>query len=556
MTTPTEPILPARVMLPPALVARLPQPAWAERLREGWQQLLSHYGVPGRAEVTLVGGEGPRPVWVTIGEVACPYPGEVLEQAQAWVMGGSAGGDLAEVGSEDSAEILHLACLAILQRQPARWLIPDTTAHYQARLLNLLEPADLPAPEALQRLLAFLLNWHIPIGDVAAVAQTLRAHPPAETDAVTLREALFQQLRPHPLAIEVNLDTLRALTFDANAGDKPFALLRDALFYELGLRLPDVRWLPTPDLPDGAFRFRLNALTTLPYTGIPPGHIFVNATPDQLPDLPAQPARHPAGLYPGAFLPESYRLLVTAQGLTAYTPLGYLILALNQQVRALAGSWLDQTVCQRDWDKLRANYPTLIDAALQRWTPALITHTARLLLAEGLSIRNWRHILQALLDFDVIVTDPVQLIVLDPRLPLAAAEALPQAASAVNLAAYTRTSLKTYITHKLSGGTSTLNVHLLETELEQMLVNQAGLDWETHLARVEATLGDAFRAAVRETLDDPTPPLPAILTSVDVRPVVRDLLAAEWPDLPIISYNDLDPAANLYTLSRIALSAR
>jgi type III secretion protein V len=44
---------------------------------------------------------------------------------------------------------------------------------------------------------------------------------------------------------------------------------------------------------------------------------------------------------------------------------------------------------------------------------------------------------------------------------------------------------------------------------------------------------------------------PSILTTQDVRPAVRRMLALRFPELPVLSYQDLSPELNIQALARI-----
>lgn len=551
-----DPALRLNVNLPPRLVRRL-SPTWTDQLRQATQLLLGSYGVPAEAEVTLSTRPAPLLLSLTLDGDACPYPPEVVDHAWAWVRHDLAAMDslpqLEELPDEDLAAILHFACLEILKIRPGRWFTPAVAARYAEQLAGLLgraaAPAAAPAADALQPTLSWLLNWHIPISAQAVVAEVWQGGG----EPIAQRETLFSRLRPPDLRIAVNLTTLRQLSFDDTLDAAPFGLLRDGLFYEFGLRLPAIRWEVAPELPDGAFRFGLNALDCLPQPGLPAGMLFTSLTPEQLADLDARPARHPLTGRRAALLPATQRATSTARGHSLWGPLGYLILALSRQVRRCAGALFDQAAYELAARQLQSVYPALLQAVAQRWSPPEITQVARLLLAEGLSVRNWRHIWQVLLDYDVVLADPAALIILDERLPIAAEAAMRQFADPVNLTAYVRSTFKTYLTHKLTGGSFNLSVHLLDPDIEAQLAPVDGRPWESRWASAEATLGAPLRQAVRRTLSGITSPLPAILTSIGVRPTVQALLAPEWPELPVISYSDLDPNINLYPADRIYL---
>jgi len=55
----------------------------------------------------------------------------------------------------------------------------------------------------------------------------------------------------------------------------------------------------------------------------------------------------------------------------------------------------------------------------------------------------------------------------------------------------------------------------------------------------------------------PTPPggqPPVLLTAIDIRRFVRKLIEGEFPDLPVVSYQEIVPEIRIQPLGRIQLS--
>jgi type III secretion protein V len=102
-----------------------------------------------------------------------------------------------------------------------------------------------------------------------------------------------------------------------------------------------------------------------------------------------------------------------------------------------------------------------------------------------------------------------------------------------------------------------LIVYLLDPEIERMLsphpVLGTGEQRRTELA-------ESARDKILEALRDEVGayPLsasaPVILTTIDVRPALRDLIAHEFPRLPVLAYQELSPEMNIQPIARISLN--
>jgi type III secretion protein V len=149
----------------------------------------------------------------------------------------------------------------------------------------------------------------------------------------------------------------------------------------------------------------------------------------------------------------------------------------------------------------------------------------RRLVAEGVSIRNLRDILEALSEAGQREKDPAA------------------------LAEFARVALRRQISHQVAPD-GRLAAVLLEPSLEALLrqavrVNNgvAQLALEPEAARA---LSEAITASVRQHRPA------AVLTAIDIRAHLRKLIEADCFDTPVLSYHDLVPTLRLEVLDRIA----
>jgi type III secretion protein V len=169
--------------------------------------------------------------------------------------------------------------------------------------------------------------------------------------------------------------------------------------------------------------------------------------------------------------------------------------------------------------------PDIVKEVLRALPLQRVAEVLRRLVAESVSIRNLRDILEAL------------------------AEISQREKDLQTVAEFTRVALRRQISHQVAPD-GRLQAVMLQPQLEELLrqsVRTAGgasqLALEPEAAR---TICDAIVRSVRDHR-----PI-ALLTSIDVRYHVRKLIEADCFDLPVLSYHELMPTLQLDVVDRIA----
>src|SRR5262249_13168416 len=127
--------------------------------------------------------------------------------------------------------------------------------------------------------------------------------------------------------------------FDESLKDS-FQFLEDGLFVELGLRLPELVWVPSPDVSEGMIVVRINNRLGLPTLGVQPAELLVNTTLSDLAqrNIPVErPLANPATGYKQAVVADTHKESLEQQGFTTWTPTGLVILILASEIRRAAG---------------------------------------------------------------------------------------------------------------------------------------------------------------------------------------------------------------------------
>ena len=256
----------------------------------------------------------------------------------------------------------------------------------------------------------------------------------------------------------------------------------------------------------------------------------------------------------------STKQAVEGAGLTTWDAVGYVIFSVAAEIRRCAHRLLSSADAEHLLAQLETVSPELIRASVSfaRYPLEDLTRVLRALLEEGLSIRNLSAIAEQLLEYEAITVDAIQYIVFDPRLAMLEPAPRGSANYWLNYLEHVRSGLKYYITNKYynySRGPGTLLVYLLDPAIETQM---AGWGIERHSgARRSASAEDerdAIRAAIRaDARSAAGETRPIILTNSVVRRTVRDLIADELPDLPVVAYSELQPDINIKPVSRISL---
>lgn len=342
---------------------------------------------------------------------------------------------------------------------------------------------------------------------------------------------------------------------DEQSTEETLSLMRDGLFYELGIILPEVRIEIDNSLKPNEFRFRLNAVEYSIHEGLGPGEFLVNDVKERLKLLgvEARPVKNPANDDDCAIVSGTEETINRCRdvGLITWGPLGFMVLALSAEIRRNAAQFLTFKTTQFIVESLRAAFPELVEATMRRFSVEQCWLILKDLLEEEISIRDLRSIFESMLSVNGTTdADQDRYILFIPHaeglFPAAAGKSVSNLTSS-DYSSYVRTSLRRYISHKYTRGASTLTVYLLDREIEKRIGN---IDAQP----LTAAEHEEFKKAVRQEVDSlpPTAKTPVVLTIMGIRKTVRNLIKADFPNLAVLSYTDLSPDMNIQPIARIS----
>lgn len=357
--------------------------------------------------------------------------------------------------------------------------------------------------------------------------------------AQKMQEGQSQQMLPvvTPIALEVAADLI-PLVEDSGSGSKFLGemvpMMRDGLFYELGVRFPGIRVRGNEtDMPPGSYLIMINEIPLVMGT-VSLNKVLVNDTAERLRllNIEGESATNPANGNECAWIDAEYREVAEQAGLTTWDAAGYIVLHLSSVLRKNAAEFVGIQEVMNMLEQLEQAFPALVKETVPKVvSPFQLTDILRRLVEEEISIRDLRSILQSLAEWGQVEHDTVM------------------------LTEYVRSALKRYISHKYTRGQNTLIVYLLDPQIEETVRSSIQHTSSGSYLALEPEITQEILSAVRTEVGSlpPTAQNPVILTTMEIRRYFRKLVELEFPHLAVLSYQELSPDMNIQPIARISL---
>ncbi len=339
-----------------------------------------------------------------------------------------------------------------------------------------------------------------------------------------------------PVILEVGnklSDMIRKDKDGAKFIEKMIPRMRAALYQDLGVRFPGVHVrTEAPSIDAEDYVIMLNEVPLM-RGKILTGSVLTNETEDNLRhyNIPSTSTKNLMN-QPSFWVDVKYKAILDKAGIKYWETLDVMILHLSYFYRQYASEFIGIQEVRGILEFIEKSFPDLIKEVTRLVPLQKLTEIFRRLVQEQISIKDLRTILEALSEWAQTEKDTVL------------------------LTEYVRSSLKRYVSYKYSKGQSVLSVYLLDPEIEDMV---RGAIKQTSAGSYLALDPDSVQLilqAIRSTVA-PTPPggqEPLILTAIDVRRFVRKLIEGEFPDIAVISYQEVVPEIRIQPLGRIQLS--
>ncbi|MCP5509071.1 MAG: type III secretion system export apparatus subunit SctV [Chlamydiales bacterium] len=308
--------------------------------------------------------------------------------------------------------------------------------------------------------------------------------------------------------------------------------MRAALYQDLGVRFPGVHVrTESPTLEEDEYTIFLNEVPIV-RGKILKGYLLTNEIEENLRryNLPFTSSKNTIG-QASLWVEVKYEEILKKSGIKYWNPLEVMILHLSHFFRHNAAEFLGIQEARGILEFVEKSYPDLTKEVTRLVPLQKLTEIFRRLVQEQVSIKDLRTIMESLSEWAQTEKDTVL------------------------LTEYVRSSLKRYISYKYSLGQSTLSVYMLDPEIEDMV---RGAIKQTSAGSYLALDPDAVQlisTAMRQVIT-PTPPEgqpPVIITNMDVRRFVRKLIEGDFPELPVLSYQEIVSEIRIQPLGRVQL---
>jgi type III secretion protein V len=294
--------------------------------------------------------------------------------------------------------------------------------------------------------------------------------------------------------------------------------VRERLFMELGVRIPGFRVRTGAPLPSKGWALSIDEVPAGRGV-VPNGNLFVLASPAELANHGVQGAE--AVEQPGgktiSRVDEAMRPQLEALGVPLRLPRELIAEQVALQLRKRAPSFLGVQEVQTALATLEQHAPALVKEALQKVPLPLMTDVLKRLLQEQVSIRNLRAILDALV-------------------------APTTEGDATQLAERCRSALARQISFQYAPN-GPLYAYLVDPAVEETL-RQAGPTAAIDPMEAGAILEGVKRVAKQGKA--------VLLSSPDVRRMLRRLVEGTFPEVAVLTFTELDPELQVRPVGRLA----
>jgi type III secretion protein V len=307
---------------------------------------------------------------------------------------------------------------------------------------------------------------------------------------------------------------------------------RSSLFNDLGVQAPEMGYRQDARLAPYHFSVDLDGVP------VSEGDLEANSVliENNIADLEILKIPYKIGHdipeFPRAILVEDqHEEVLSKSGIHYYGLPGILGICLSRVLERYATQFVGIQETRQLLAPIETEYPDLVKEAQKVLTLQKVNEILRRLLAEKISIGNMRPILEALVEWAHREDDVVL------------------------LTEYVRGALARHICFRCADRNRVIAAYLLERQLEEAIRASIRPTSVGAYLTVSEDIAHLIVEQIWHSLQMTSPGFqPVILTSMDVRRHVRNLLIRNGIDIPVLSYQELAPEFSVQTLGTILTS--
>ncbi|OXS78565.1 flagellar biosynthesis protein FlhA [Domibacillus enclensis] len=345
-----------------------------------------------------------------------------------------------------------------------------------------------------------------------------------ETEELKSPESVVNLLTVDPIEFEFGYGLIPLA--DTNQGGDlldRIVMIRRQLALEMGLVIPVVRIRDNIQLQPNEYRMKIKG------SEVAGGELLLDhylaMSPGEEDDMvEGIDTIEPSFGLPAKWITEEAKEQAEIFGYTVVDPPSVVSTHLTETIKKHANELLGRQETQQLIDHLKESYPILVDEVTPN--PLSVGEVQKVLaklLKENLSIRNLPVIFETLADFGKMTSDTDL------------------------LTEYVRQALARQITMQFADDSGSLNVITLSGRIEKIIAdgvqqtehgNYLSIDPNDSQRILEATAQQVEQASFMQQS-------PVILCSPAIRMYVRQLLERYFPQIPVLSYNELEPSVEV-----------
>ncbi len=342
-----------------------------------------------------------------------------------------------------------------------------------------------------------------------------------------------------PIFVQVGLDLAPWVDLQTPVGQafyRKLTDLRNTLYVQLGIIFPPIQIAANqPRAADQNFVIWLNEVPVA-RGRVRTESVLANSDVEKLRacGITGEETANPATGKPACWIPRGDLANAQAAGFQVWDTHEVLTLHLASFLRSHAHEFIGLQEVQWTLAAIKKHYPALVDEVVPKPVSLQqLTEVLKLLAEAEVSIRDMKAILQCLADYGHAVHD------------------------SNDLAERVRVALRRKICFSVTDGKPLLFLYQLDGGLQDLFHNCIRQNANgPYLSMDPESIDLVVKAAQKEIGKlPPTAQRPAIVTDKEIRRFVKRVLSRDFPDLQVLSYEELAPEMNVQVLGKIGEAA-
>lgn len=345
-------------------------------------------------------------------------------------------------------------------------------------------------------------------------------------------ESVVQLMQVDPISLEVGRGLLSLV--DPNQGAKLLervTSIRRHVAMELGIVVPGVRFRDNLQLKPNAYVIKIKEIE------VAQGEVQVNqflaiGPEEKLKNLRGTKTVDPTYGMPGVWISPEQRGDAERLGCMIFDPVSVVATQLTEVVRTHAADLLGRQEVQALIDTIKKTHPAVVKEVIpDALSLGECQKVLQNLVKERVSIRDLVSILETLADNVHMTKDPEM------------------------LTEFVRVALSRTICKEYMNNEGTINVITLDPQIEQTIQHSIQRTEAGSFLTLDPNVGQeilhAIAAQVQALQERGLQPI--LLTSPPVRPALRKLTDRSFPNLVLLSWNEIAPKVNVNSVAMVSL---